>query len=72
MVWSPGTVAVEFRDVPQRHFFFNVALYTLLHFLLGTQKSNTILNNLFYMNIKFDQLLSEIDHVLQLQLIMSA
>ena len=27
--------------------------------------SNTIFNNLFYINIKFDQLLSEIDNVLQ-------
>ena len=26
--------------------------------------SNTIFNNLFYINIKFDQLLSEIDNVL--------
>ena len=45
--------------------FFNVTLYTLLHFWLSTQKSNTNLNDLFYMNIKFDKLLSEIVNVLQ-------
>ena len=64
MVWSPGAVSVEFRDVPQ-HFFFNVTLFTLLHIWLGTQKSNTNLNNLFIMYIKFDELLSEIGNVLQ-------
>ena len=31
----------------QRHCFFNVTLYTLIHFWLGTKKSYTILNNLF-------------------------
>ena len=38
MVWSPGAVAVEFRGVPQ--LFFNVTLYTLIHFSKNTQKSN--------------------------------
>ena len=32
MVWSPDAFTVEFRDVPQRHFFY-VNLYTLIHFL---------------------------------------
>ena len=40
-VWSSGAVAVEFRDVPQHD-----TLYTLIHFWLDTQKSNTNLNNL--------------------------
>ena len=53
------------RYVPQRHFFFNATLYTLLHFWLGTQKSHTNLNNLFFMNIKVAELLSEIGNVLQ-------
>ena len=64
MVWSP--VSVEFCDVPQRHCFPHVTLYILIHFRSSTQKSNTNLNNLFfYMNIKFDELLSEIDNVSQ-------
>ena len=50
MVWSPGTVSVEFRDVP-------------ILFWLGIQKSNTNLNNLFFMNIKFDEIFGEIDNV---------
>ena len=47
--------------------FFNVTFYTLIHFWLGKQKSNTNLHNLFFMNIKFDELImmSEIGHVLQ-------
>ena len=52
--------------VPQRHCFsmvFSIFLYTL-----GQSKnSNTNLNNLFFLNIniKVDELLSEIDNVLQ-------
>ena len=74
MVWSTGAVSVEFRDVQQRH-CFSVTFYTLIHFRLSTQKSNTNLNNHFYMDIKFDELFSEIDNVLQkgeLNLTMSA
>ena len=53
MVWSLGTVSVEFRDVPQ--WFFNITLYTLINYWLGKQKSNTNLNYIFFfMNIKFD------------------
>ena len=56
--------AVELRDVPQRHcFVFNITLFILIHFWLGTQKSNTNLN--FFMNIKFDKLMSEIGIVFQ-------
>ena len=40
---------------------FHVSLYVLIHFWTSTQKSNTNFNNLFYMNIKFDKLLNEID-----------
>ena len=65
MVWSPGAVSDEFCDVPQRHCFFNVTLYTLIHLWLGIQKSYTNLNNLFFMNIKFNELFSEIGKVLQ-------
>ena len=39
------------RGVPWRSttsLFFNFTLYTLIHFWLGTQKSNTNLNNLFF------------------------
>ena len=52
------------RDVPQR-IVFSVTLYTLIHFWLSTQKSNTNLNNLFFKNIKFDELLIEIGNFLQ-------
>ena len=65
MVWSPGVVSVEFRDVPQRHCFPHVDLYISINFGSSTQKSNTNFNKLFYINTKFDKLLSEIDHVLQ-------
>ena len=56
------------RRVPWRSttlLLSHVSLYILIHFRSSTQKSNTIFNNLFYMNIKFDKLLSEIDNVLQ-------
>ena len=56
------------RWVPWRstsQLFFNVTLYTLIHFWLGTQKSNTNLIHLFFMNIEYDELLSEIGNVLQ-------
>ena len=56
------------RWVPWRSttsLFCHVTLYILVHFRSSTQKSNTNFNNLFYMNIKFDKLLSEIDNVLQ-------
>ena len=45
--------------------FFIVTLYTLIHLWLGIQKSYTNFNNLFFMNIKFSELLSEIGNVLQ-------
>ena len=54
---------------------FHVTLYIFIHFRSSTKKSNTNLNNLFYMNIKFDKLLSDIENVLQkgeFKLIMSA
>ena len=56
------------RRVPWRSktsLFSHVILYILIHFRSSTQKSNTNFNNLVYMNIKFDKLLSEIDNVLQ-------
>ena len=55
MVWSPGAVSVEFRDVPQRHCF------SVFHTLLARYTEVKYkLNNLFFpMNIKFDELLSE-------------
>ena len=45
--------------------FFNGTLYILMHFWQGTQKSNTSLTIFFFMNIKFDEMLSEIGNVLQ-------
>ena len=45
--------------------FSHVTLYILIHFGSNTQRSKTNFNNLFYINTKFDKLLSEIDHVLQ-------
>ena len=65
MVWSPGAVSVELREVPQRQCFSTLdpTLYTLIHFKSSTMKSNTNLNNLFYMNIKSDEMFSEIDNV---------
>ena len=48
---------------PKTSLLFIVTLYTLRHFSLSTQKSNTNLNNIFYIIIKFDELLSEIDNV---------
>ena len=45
--------------------FSNVTLYILIHLRSSAQKSNTNFNNLFYMTIKFDKLLSEIDNILQ-------
>ena len=56
------------RWVPWRSttsLLFNVTLYTLAHFWLSTQKSNINLDIFFYMNVKFDELLNEIDNVLQ-------
>ena len=65
MVWSHGAVSVEFRDVPRRHCFQCYSLY--FHTLLAkyTVQSNANLNNLFYMNIKVNKLLSEDDNILQ-------
>ena len=54
IILSPGAIAIEFCDVPQRQ-----CVYTL-----HTQK-NTNLNIFFYINIKFDGLLGEIDTVIQ-------
>ena len=65
MVWSPGAVSVDFRDVPHCIVFPCYSSYILIHFRPSTQKLNTNLNNLFYMNIKSDEMLSEIDNVLQ-------
>ena len=63
MVWSPGAVSVEFRDVLRRQRFS--VLYSILKytFLLSSQKSNTNLTNLVCMNIKVDEVLSKIDTV---------
>ena len=57
---------LSLRLVPWRSttsLFFSVTLYTFILFWLGIQKSNTNLNNLFFMNIKFDEMLSEIGNV---------
>ena len=54
-----GAIANEFHA--------DATLYILIHFWLGTQNSSTNLHNkqsFFYMNIRFDKLLSEIDDVL--------
>ena len=51
--------SVTFHNVIVFHCY---SLY-LRHFWLSTQKSYTNLNNIFYMNIKFDKLVSEIDNV---------
>ena len=48
---------VQYR--PTTSLFFTV----IIVYILGKQKSNIILKNLFYMDIKFDELLSEIDNV---------
>ena len=64
MVWSAGAVSVELRSTTSM--FFNGTPYTLRHFLLGSQKSNTMhLKHFFSMNIKFDELLSETGNFLQ-------
>ena len=42
---------------------FHDTFYTLIHFTPSTSKSNSNLNNLFYINIKSDKMLSEIDNV---------
>ena len=38
---TPGAVAAEYRDVPQRHYVLNVTtctcIYTIIHFWLDTQ-----------------------------------
>ena len=39
--------------------FFIVTLYTLRYFWLSTQKLHTNLNKIFYIHIKFDELLSQ-------------
>ena len=64
MVRSTGAVAVDFHDVLQRHCF---NCYSLKHFWLCTctQKSKLKLNNLLFMHITFDELMSEIYNVLQ-------
>ena len=41
--------------------FFHMIVYTLTPFWQRTQMSNTNLNNPFQLNIKFDELLREID-----------
>ena len=59
-----GVVAVEFCDVPQRHSFLCYFLY--INTLLVTYKEVKYqLKQCFPMNIKFDELLSEIDNLLQ-------
>ena len=62
MVWSLGTLSVEFRDIPLRHCFPCYSLYLNTLNRPSTQKSNTNLNNLFYMNIKSDKIVNEIDN----------
>ena len=44
--------------------FFHVTLYISIHFGPSTQ-SQIPTNNLFYMNIKSDEMLSEIDNIVQ-------
>ena len=58
------------RSVPWRSttslFFHGTLFYFDTFEVKYTEfKYNTNLNNLFYINIKFDELLSEIDNVLQ-------
>ena len=58
------------RWVPLRSttsLFFNVTHYTLIHIWLFTQKPNSNFNDRFYMNMKFDKLLSKIDNVLPIK-----
>ena len=65
MVWSPGAVSVEFRDVPQRH-CFSMLLSTFLYTLGQVHKVKYQLTIFFFfMNIKFNELLSKIGNVLQ-------
>ena len=62
MVWSPGTVSTEFGDVPQRH-CFPMLLSIFKHTLGQVHKSQISTVTIFFcINIKFDKLLSEIDH----------
>ena len=58
MVWSPGAVAVEFRDVPQRHCFQCYSLFfdTLLARYTEVKYQ---LKQYFYTSFRFDKLLSE-------------
>ena len=64
MVCSHGAVSVTFHNV----IVFQCYSLYLLYFWLGTQKSNTNFNILFFKNIKFDELLSEIGNVLPIGL----
>ena len=58
MVWSPGAVAVEFRDVLQRHCFQCYSLFfdTLLARYTEVKYQ---LTQYFYTSFSFDKLLSE-------------
>ena len=65
MVWSAGAVYVEFRDVPQRH-CFSMSLSIFQYTLGQVQRSQIPTQSIFlYMNINFEEQLSEIDNVLQ-------
>ena len=64
MVWSPGAVSVEFRDVPKVIAFQCYSLYFNTLFARYTEVKYQ-LKHFFFMNIKFYGLLSEIGNVLQ-------
>ena len=57
MVWPPSAIAVEFHDVS------NDIVY-ILWYTFGKVRDTT-LYSLFYMIIKLDKLLSQIDSVVQ-------
>ena len=64
MVWLPGTISVEFRD------FHNVIVFPCYSLYFNTlwAKYTEVKyqhNQFFYMNINFEELLSEIENVLQ-------
>ena len=64
MEWSPDAVPVEFYDVPQRHCFS--MLLSILYFnTLLAMYTEVKYQTFFFINSKFDELMSEICNVLQ-------
>ena len=65
MIWSPYALSVEFLDFPQRIVFQCYSLYLNTFLAKYTEVNLQLKQYFFYMNIKFFELLSEIDTALQ-------